>query len=55
MIQCSTHGCILKTTAPGEEPEFGECHATAYAFLRLWYKFEVRKISHFVRFTFCIK
>ena len=31
------------------------CHATDYAFLRLWYRFEVRKLSRFVRFTFHVK
>ena len=35
--------------------KIGECRATAYAFLRLWYKFEVRKSSRFVRFTFPVK
>ena len=40
---------------PGREPKNSECHATDYAFLRLWYKFEVRKFSRFVRFTFRVK
>ena len=26
--------------------KIGECHATAYGFLRLWYKYELRKYSH---------
>ena len=29
-----------------------ECHATVYGFLRLWYKYELRKYSHYVIFTF---
>ena len=35
--------------------KIGDCHATDYAFLRLWYKFEVRKFSRFARFTFRVK
>ena len=54
-LKCSTSGWILKTTPPGRESKIGECHATDYAFLRLWHKFEVRKFSLFVRFTFRIK
>ena len=41
----------IKTNPPGIESKIGECHATDYAFLRLWYKFEVKKFSCFVRFT----
>ena len=51
-LECSTSGRILKTIRLGREPKIGECHATDYAFLRLWYKFEVRKFSPFIRFTF---
>ena len=29
--------------------------ATVYAFLHLWYKFEVRKFTRFVKFTFRVK
>ena len=46
---------MLKTTAPERESKIGECHATAYAFLRLWYEFQVRKCTRFVRFTFHVK
>ena len=49
-LECSTSGWILKTITP-EETGIGECHATDYAFLRLWYKFKVRKFSSFVRFS----
>ena len=38
-----------------ENKNIEECHAIAYAILRLWYKFEVRKFSRFVRFTFHVK
>ena len=31
------------------ELKIGECHATDYVFLPMWYKFEVRKFSPFVR------
>ena len=31
---------------------FGECHATAYGLLRLWYKYKLRKYSELVIFTF---
>ena len=41
-----------KTTALGRDSKIGVCHAIARRFLRLWYKYEVRKFSHFVRFTF---
>ena len=30
-----------KKIAPGRESKIRECHATAYALLRLWHKFEV--------------
>ena len=33
----------IKTIIPRRESKICECHATAFAFLRLWYKFEVRK------------
>ena len=42
----------LKKIALGRESKIGERHAIAYGFLRLWYKKEVIKFSHFVRFTF---
>ena len=54
-LECSTSGRILNTIPPGRESKIGECHATDYAFLRFWYKFEVRKFSRFVRFTFRVK
>ena len=38
-----------------DNKKIGECHATVYTFLHLWYKFEVRKFSYFVRFFFCVK
>ena len=41
-LECSTSGCILKTNPPGRESKIWECHAADYAFLPLWYKFEVR-------------
>ena len=44
-----------KTIPPGRESKTGECHATEYAFLHMWYKFEVRKFSRFVRFAFRVK
>ena len=31
---------------------FGECHATAYGLLRLWYKYKLRKCSQLDIFTF---
>ena len=34
---------IKKTIPSGRESKIRECYATDYAFLRLWYKFEVRK------------
>ena len=45
----------LKKNPPGRESKIGECHATDYAFLCLWYKFKVRKFSRFVSFTFRVK
>ena len=35
----------IKTIAPERESKVGKCYATAYAFLRLRYKFEVEKLS----------
>ena len=54
-LECSTSGWILKTIRPGRESKIGEWHTIDYAFLRLWYNFEVRKFSRFVRFTFRVK
>ena len=34
--------------------KIGECHEIAYGFPCLWYKYEVREFSPFVRFTFNI-
>ena len=45
-LECSTSGRILKTTALCRKLKIGEYHATAYGFLRLWYKYELRKYSH---------
>ena len=45
----------IKKNPPGREPKNSECHATDYAFKRLWYKFEVRKFSRFVGFLFHVK
>ena len=45
-LECSTSGWILKTTALWRKSKIGKCHATAYGFLRLWYKYELRKYSH---------
>ena len=42
----------IKINALGRESTIGKCHRIAYRFLRLWYKYEVRKFSHFFRFTF---
>ena len=54
-LKCSTSGSVLKIIPPGGESEMGECNATDYCFLRLGYKFEVRKFSCFVRFIFRVK
>ena len=42
---------LKTTTALEKESKIGECHAKTYGFLRLLYKYEVRKFSRFVRFT----
>ena len=54
-LRSCTSGWILKTIPPRKESKIGKCHATDYAFLSLWFKFEVRKYSRFVRFTFARK
>ena len=36
----------------GSELKIGECHGIAYGFQHLLFKYEVRKFSRFVRFTF---
>ena len=42
----------LVTIPPGRESHIRKYHATAYVFRRLWYKYELRKYSHQVIFTF---
>ena len=37
---------IKKQLLYEENKKSGECHATTYGFLRLWYKYELRKYSH---------
>ena len=43
----------IKNNCSMKKKKIGECHATAYGFLHLWYKYEPRKYSHYVIFTFC--
>ena len=50
-LSYSTNGQIWKTI-PGREKKIGECHAIAYGNIHLWYKYQVRKFSNFVKFTF---
>ena len=42
----------LDKTALRRESKLQVCQAIAYRFLHLWYKYEVKKFSYFVRFTF---
>ena len=42
----------IKNNAPGRESKIGDCHAAAYVFLRLWYKFEVKNFPSFCQIYF---
>ena len=45
-LECSISAWILKTNCSMKKIKIGECHAKACWFLRLWYKYELRKYSH---------
>ena len=45
----------IKSNSSRKKLKIWECHATAYAFLRVWYKFEVIQFSRFVGFIFRLK